>query len=203
MFDCSWFWLILLIPEFVWCHVIKYVDPFTLFMTYGFWWKQEKELTERHAKWLDEELTAKVDSYAELRRRHSDLESEMSAKLVDVRPISYFYSNICLSVFFSPYSFFYQVEKNYIECSSSLNWHKERLRELETKIGSLQEVCMACNTYLLISYRVMLYDSEIYLYSSYPKDLSSCKDAATTTEEQYTAELFTVSFSNRNGFTSF
>lgn len=145
-------------------------------------------------------MTAKVDSYAELRRRHSDLESEMSAKLVDVRPISYFYSNICLSVFFSPYSFFYQVEKNYIECSSSLNWHKERLRELETKIGSLQEVCMACNTYLLISYRVMLYDSEIYLYSSYPKDLSSCKDAATTTEEQYTAELFTVSFSNRNGF---
>jgi nucleoprotein TPR/epidermal growth factor receptor substrate 15 len=123
---------------------------------------QEKELTERHAKWLDEELTAKVDSYAELRRRHSDLESEMSAKLVDVRPISYFYSNICLSVFFSPYSFFYQVEKNYIECSSSLNWHKERLRELETKIGSLQE------------------------------DLSSCKDAATTTEEQYTAELFTA-----------
>lgn len=98
---------------------------------------QEKELTERHAKWLDEELTAKVDSYAELRRRHSDLESEMSAKLVDV-------------------------EKNYIECSSSLNWHKERLRELETKIGSLQE------------------------------DLSSCKDAATTTEEQYTAELFTA-----------
>ncbi|CAH8258672.1 unnamed protein product [Arabidopsis lyrata] len=98
---------------------------------------QEKELTERHAKWLDEELTAKVDSYAELRRRHSDLESEMSAKLVDV-------------------------ERNYIECSSSLNWHKERLREVETKIGSLQE------------------------------DLSSCKDAATTTEEQYTAELYTA-----------
>ncbi|KAL1205642.1 Nuclear-pore anchor [Cardamine amara subsp. amara] len=98
---------------------------------------QEKELTERHAKWLDEELTAKVDSYAELRRRHSDLEAEMSAKLV-------------------------YVEKSYNECSSSLNWHKERLRELETKFTSLQE------------------------------ELSSCKDAATTTEEQYNAELFTA-----------
>lgn len=43
---------------------------------------------ERHTKWLDEELTAKVDSYAELRRRHSDLEAEMSAKLVDVRLVS-------------------------------------------------------------------------------------------------------------------
>ncbi|XP_010429808.1 PREDICTED: nuclear-pore anchor-like isoform X3 [Camelina sativa] len=98
---------------------------------------QEKELTERHAKWLDEELTAKVDSYAELRRRHSDLEADMSAKLVDA-------------------------ERNYNECSSSLNWHKQRLRELETKISSLQE------------------------------DLSSCKDVATTTEEQYNAELHTA-----------
>ncbi|CAG7903264.1 unnamed protein product [Brassica rapa] len=98
---------------------------------------QEKELMERHTKWLDEELTSKVDSYAELRRRHSDLEAEMSAKLLDV-------------------------EKNYNECSSSLNWHKERLRELETKITSLQE------------------------------ELSSCKDAATTTEEQYSAELLTA-----------
>ncbi|CAH2067883.1 unnamed protein product [Thlaspi arvense] len=98
---------------------------------------QEKELMERHTKWLDEELTSKVDSYAELRRRHSDLEAEMSAKLVDL-------------------------EKNYNECSSTLNWHKERLRELETKNTSLQE------------------------------ELSSCKNAATTTEEQYNAELFTA-----------
>ncbi|KAF8103451.1 hypothetical protein N665_0188s0387 [Sinapis alba] len=98
---------------------------------------QEKELMERHTKWLDEELTAKVDSYAELRRRHSDLEAEMSAKLVDV-------------------------EKNYNECSSSLNWHKERLRELEAKVTSLQE------------------------------ELISCKVAAATTEEQYNAELSTA-----------
>ncbi|CAH8354675.1 unnamed protein product [Eruca vesicaria subsp. sativa] len=54
------------------------------------------------------------------------------------------------------------VEKNYNECSSSLTWHKERLRELETKISSLQE------------------------------ELSSCKDAAATTEEQYNAELSTA-----------
>ncbi|KAL0665462.1 hypothetical protein Bca4012_102300 [Brassica carinata] len=56
----------------------------------------------------------------------------------------------------------YQVEKNYNECSSSLNWHKERLRELETKITSLQE------------------------------ELSSCKVAAAATEEQYNAELSTA-----------
>ncbi|KAH0920439.1 hypothetical protein HID58_028099 [Brassica napus] len=54
------------------------------------------------------------------------------------------------------------VEKNYNESSSSLNWHKERLRELETKITSLQE------------------------------ELSSCKDAAATMEEQYNAELSTA-----------
>ena len=100
---------------------------------------------ERHTKWLDEELTAKVDSYAELRRRHSDLEAEMSARLVDVRA---YFLMLCfdfLKVLFLYVSFFvipYQVEKNYNECSSSLNWHKERLRELEAKITSLQEVCM-------------------------------------------------------------
>ncbi|KAG5381277.1 hypothetical protein IGI04_029119 [Brassica rapa subsp. trilocularis] len=126
---------------------------------------QEKELMERHTKWLDEELTAKVDSYAELRRRHSDLEAEMSAKLVDVRA---YFLMLCfdfLKVLFLYVSFFvipYQVEKNYNECSSSLNWHKERLRELEAKITSLQE------------------------------ELSSCKVAAATMEEQYNAELSTT-----------
>ncbi|KAL0725759.1 hypothetical protein Bca4012_040358 [Brassica carinata] len=54
------------------------------------------------------------------------------------------------------------VEKNYNECSSSLNWHKERLRELEAKVTSLQE------------------------------ELSSCKVAAAATEEQYNAELSTA-----------
>ena len=60
---------------------------------------QEKELMERHTKWLDEELTSKVDSYAELRRRHSDLEAEMSAKLVDVRLISVAYSSASVLCF--------------------------------------------------------------------------------------------------------
>lgn len=46
-------------------------------------------------------------------------------------------------VTFECYVLLFQVEKNYNECSSSLNWHKERLRELETKITSLQEVCMS------------------------------------------------------------
>ena len=61
---------------------------------------------ERHTKWLDEELTAKVDSYAELRRRHSDLEAEMSAKLVDVRA---YFLMLCFSflkvISFTPVSF--------------------------------------------------------------------------------------------------
>lgn len=35
---------------------------------------------------------------------------------------------------------FLQVEKKFNESSNSLNWHKERLRELETKLMSLQEV---------------------------------------------------------------
>ncbi|XP_010539174.1 PREDICTED: nuclear-pore anchor [Tarenaya hassleriana] len=80
---------------------------------------QEKELIERHNKWLDEELATKVDSYSDLRRRHSDLEAEMSAKLAEV-------------------------EKKYNECSGSLNWHKDRLRELESKITSLQEELSSC-----------------------------------------------------------
>ncbi|KAK8556066.1 hypothetical protein V6N13_125633 [Hibiscus sabdariffa] len=45
---------------------------------------------------------------------HAELEADMSAKLADV-------------------------EKQYNECSSSLNWHKERTKELETKLTSVQE----------------------------------------------------------------
>lgn len=33
-----------------------------------------------------------------------------------------------------------QVERKFSECSSSLNWNKERVRELEMKLSSLQEV---------------------------------------------------------------
>lgn len=46
---------------------------------------QEKELIERHNVWLNDELTEKVDSLAELRRKYNDLDANMSAKLADVR----------------------------------------------------------------------------------------------------------------------
>jgi hypothetical protein len=35
--------------------------------------------------WLNDELTAKVDSLIELRRKYNDLEAELSTKLADVR----------------------------------------------------------------------------------------------------------------------
>ena len=35
--------------------------------------------------WLNDELTAKVDSLIELRRKYNDLEADMSTKLADVR----------------------------------------------------------------------------------------------------------------------
>ncbi|GAV64888.1 TPR_MLP1_2 domain-containing protein, partial [Cephalotus follicularis] len=98
---------------------------------------QEKELIERHNAWLNEELTVKVDSLIELRRKHADLEADMSAKLADV-------------------------ERQFSECSSNLKWNKERVRELEMKIESLQE------------------------------ELCSFKDAAAANEEQLSAELSTV-----------
>ncbi|KAK1578573.1 hypothetical protein Q3G72_031364 [Acer saccharum] len=98
---------------------------------------QEKELMERHNAWLNEELTTKVDSLVELRRTHADLEADMSAKLSDV-------------------------ERQFSECSSSLNWNKERVRELETKLTSLQE------------------------------EFCSSKDTAAANEDRFSAELSTV-----------
>jgi len=52
-------------------------------VVFGF--EQEKELVERHNVWLNDELTAKVDSVIELRRKSNDLEDDMSTKLADVR----------------------------------------------------------------------------------------------------------------------
>ncbi|KAJ0098747.1 hypothetical protein Patl1_19770 [Pistacia atlantica] len=98
---------------------------------------QEKELIERHNAWLNEELTSKVNSLVELRRTHADLEADMSAKLSDA-------------------------ERRSSECSSSLNWNKERVRELEIKLTSLQE------------------------------EFCSSKDAAAVNEERLSAELSTV-----------
>ncbi|OAY26505.1 nuclear-pore anchor [Manihot esculenta] len=98
---------------------------------------QEKELIERHNTWLNEELTAKVDSLIELRRTHADFDKEMSAKLVDA-------------------------ERQFNDCSSSLKWNKERVKELELKLTSLQE------------------------------ELCSSKDAAAANEKRFSAEISTI-----------
>lgn len=34
----------------------------------------------------------------------------------------------------------HKVERQHAECSKSLKWNKERVKELETKLGSLKEV---------------------------------------------------------------
>ncbi|XP_074272093.1 nuclear-pore anchor-like [Silene latifolia] len=99
---------------------------------------QEKELFEKHNAWLNAELTAKVDSFLEQRKKSAEFEADMSAKLADI-------------------------EKQYNECSSSLSWHKERVRELELRLESLQrELCLA-------------------------------KDDASAVEQRYSAEISTVS----------
>ncbi|BFG28578.1 hypothetical protein CerSpe_148520 [Prunus speciosa] len=98
---------------------------------------QEKELIERHNVWLNDELTEKVDSLIGLRRTHADVEADLSSKLADV-------------------------ERQFNECSSSLKWNKERVRELEAKLRSLQE------------------------------ELCSSKDAAAANEERLNAELSTL-----------
>ncbi|PON44121.1 Nucleoprotein TPR/MLP [Parasponia andersonii] len=98
---------------------------------------QEKELIERHNMWLNDELTAKADSLIELRREHADREADLSSKFTDI-------------------------ERQLDECSISLKWNKDRVRELETKLTSLQE------------------------------ELLLTKEAASSNEEQLSAELSTV-----------
>lgn len=75
---------------------------------------QEKELIERHNTWLNDELTAKVDTLMELRRRHADLEEDVSTKLADA-------------------------ERRFNESSSSSKRSMERVKELELKLTSVQE----------------------------------------------------------------
>ncbi|GAB2250736.1 hypothetical protein Droror1_Dr00016986 [Drosera rotundifolia] len=75
---------------------------------------QEKDLVERRNLWLNEELTAKFNSLMELRKRHSEQEAELSAKLADM-------------------------EKQFNDCSSSLKWYKEKVKDLEMKLSSAQE----------------------------------------------------------------
>lgn len=62
------------------CFLLRFILSEVVF---GF--EQEKELVERHNAWLNDELTAKVDSVIELRRKSNDLEDDMSTKLADVR----------------------------------------------------------------------------------------------------------------------
>ncbi|KAK2421940.1 nuclear-pore anchor [Trifolium repens] len=99
--------------------------------------EQEKEIVERQNAWLNEELTAKINSFLELRRKHTESETDISSKLADV-------------------------ERQFSECSKSLQWNKDRVRELEMKLKSMQE------------------------------ELISAKDAAAANEEQLSAELTTV-----------
>ncbi|XP_011012854.1 PREDICTED: nuclear-pore anchor [Populus euphratica] len=75
---------------------------------------QEKELIERHNAWLNDELTAKADTLMELRRRHADLEEDVSTKLADA-------------------------ERRFNESSSSSKRSMERVKELELKLTSVQE----------------------------------------------------------------
>ncbi|BAT93110.1 hypothetical protein VIGAN_07201200 [Vigna angularis var. angularis] len=99
--------------------------------------EQEKEIIEKQNSWLNEELNVKVNSVFELRRKNADLEADTSFKLTDM-------------------------ERQLNECSQSLQWNKDRIRELEMKLKSVQE------------------------------ELISAKDAAATNEEQLSAELSTV-----------
>ncbi|WJX72718.1 hypothetical protein P8452_56564 [Trifolium repens] len=99
--------------------------------------EQENEIVERQNTWLNEELTAKNNSFLELRRKHTESETNISSKLADV-------------------------ERKFSECSKSLQWNKDRVRELEMKLKSTQE------------------------------ELISAKDVAAANEEQLSAELLTV-----------
>ncbi|OIW05349.1 hypothetical protein TanjilG_28814 [Lupinus angustifolius] len=99
--------------------------------------QQEKEILERQNAWLDDELTGKVNSFFELRQKHTELDADMSSRLTNV-------------------------ERQFSECSKSLQWNKDRVRELEVSLKSTQE------------------------------ELISVKDAAAANEERFSAELSTV-----------
>ncbi|KAK1387944.1 Nuclear-pore anchor [Heracleum sosnowskyi] len=75
---------------------------------------QEKELIERHNIWLNDELTAKINSFNELHRAHNEFEADMSSKLADA-------------------------EKQYSQSLSSLERKQDRLKDLESQLTSLQE----------------------------------------------------------------
>ncbi|KAI3997019.1 hypothetical protein MKX01_021295 [Papaver californicum] len=80
---------------------------------------QEKELIERHNVWLNDELTAMINSLNELRRSHNEHDSQMSSKLANV-------------------------QREFDECSRSLKWNEERVRVLEMSLTSMQEELCSC-----------------------------------------------------------
>lgn len=70
----------------------KYIFSFLddLYISVGSY-GQEKELVERHNAWLNDELTAKVNTLIEIRSAHFELETEMSSKLSQVMNAQYFF----------------------------------------------------------------------------------------------------------------
>ncbi|XP_039114966.1 LOW QUALITY PROTEIN: nuclear-pore anchor-like [Dioscorea cayenensis subsp. rotundata] len=75
---------------------------------------QEKELIEKHNAWLNEELNTKVNSLIELRKKHMEVEVDMSAKIADL-------------------------EKQLDDSSNLYKRSKDRVHELEGKLTSLEE----------------------------------------------------------------
>ncbi|KAL0867351.1 hypothetical protein Bca101_046469 [Brassica carinata] len=117
--------------------------------------QKDAEISEKNSNiksYLDK-IVKLTDASSEKESRYAEAGAELARSQAMCSLLFLYFSFIVIS---------YQVEKNYNECSSSLNWHKERLRELEAKVTSLQE------------------------------ELSSCKVAAAATEEQYNAELSTA-----------
>ncbi|KAH7688768.1 nucleoprotein TPR protein [Dioscorea alata] len=75
---------------------------------------QEKELIEKHNAWLNEELNTKVNSLIELRKKHMEVEVDMSAKIADL-------------------------EKQLDDSSNLYKRSKDRVHEQEGKLTSLEE----------------------------------------------------------------
>lgn len=94
----------------------------------------------------------------------------------------------------SPINFFFifQVERELSECSKSLKWNKDRVRELELKLTSTQEV-QSCFLWLFQAIIDVSYSFGIYVVLM--KELCSSKDATAANEERFSSELSTVSFS--------
>ncbi|KAG6420891.1 hypothetical protein SASPL_117435 [Salvia splendens] len=98
---------------------------------------QEKELLERHNSWLNEELTIKVNDLIQVRKEYGVYEADMSSKLADV-------------------------EHKLNESANSLKFHKDKARELEEKLASMEI------------------------------ELLSTRDAAAAAEQRSSAEISTI-----------